>query len=145
MPEGLLLNQWEDNSMSTAIIPVTAGILGLIYFFLGMRVSKMRMDKQIGIGTGSNKTLNRVVRVHSNFIEYVPICLILLLIVQGLGANIWFILIMAILLIVARLMHAAGLSKTAGASLARRGGAALTYLVLLLLSLGSIFYAVSKL
>lgn len=145
MPEGLLLNQWEDNSMSTAIIPVTAGLLGLIYFFLSMRVSKIRMQKQIGIGSGSNKELNRAIRVHSNFIEYVPFCLILLLIMQGLGANIWFILIMAIVLIIARLMHAAGLSRTAGSSLMRRGGIILTYLILLLLSLGSIFYAVAKL
>jgi uncharacterized membrane protein YecN with MAPEG domain len=70
--------------MTLTILPIFLGIFTFFYLFLALRIGYMRgspvmkvffkMDKPI-----SDETLNRNVRAHGNFSEYVPIFSILLL------------------------------------------------------------------
>lgn len=70
--------------MTLTILPIFLGVFTFFYLFLALRIGYMRgspvmriffkMDKPI-----TEETLNRNVRAHGNFSEYVPIFSILLL------------------------------------------------------------------
>ena len=62
-------------------------------------------------------------RAHGNFIESVPIALILLFLFEHSGADHIYIHTFGILLVMSRIAHAYGLSKTAGRSIGRFYGA----------------------
>jgi uncharacterized membrane protein YecN with MAPEG domain len=50
-------------------------------------------------------------RVHANFAEYVPLCLVLLYLLQTQGTSYWFLHILGIGLLVGRVSHAYGVSR----------------------------------
>ena len=94
-------------------------------------ISRHRHRHRIGLGSGGDPVLARKIRVHANFIEFVPIALLLLGLLElaGLRAN-WLWMFGAVLLL-ARLMHAIGLSRHGGYSFGRFWGTVLTMLVVL--------------
>jgi uncharacterized protein len=55
------------------------GLLGIVYIVLGGLRRRHRRRARVGLGTGSDTALERAVRVHGNFAEYVPLFLVLLL------------------------------------------------------------------
>lgn len=114
--------------MSLAVIGVTAGLLGLLYVYLSFRISLMRMKKRVSLGDGGDTDLIQAVRAHANFIEYVPITLVLLLIAAFLEANIWLVTIGCIMLLVHRILHAIGMRPEGAVNPFRRSGALLTYI-----------------
>jgi len=123
-----------------AIIGITAGILGLFYAYLGLRISMMRMRLRISLGDGGNATLGQAVRAHANFMEYVPLTLVLLLIATAFQANVALIVAGCLLLLVHRVLHAIGMRPEGAVSRARRIGALLTYLTVMYLSIVCLFY-----
>ena len=64
------------------IIGYYAGLLGLLFIFLTLRIVRMRWKYKVGIGDGGEHVLAKAIRVHSNFIEYVPLALLLLYLVE---------------------------------------------------------------
>ena len=87
---------------------VCTGLLGLLYAALSYNVARVRGLKKISLGDGGDPQLLSAIRAHANFIEYVPLCLLLIYIlvdfygfrtVAGLSLG----------LLAARLLHAAGL------------------------------------
>ena len=125
-------------------MPVTllyAGLLGLVLLALSWNVVRLRRSLRIGLGDGANPELQRAVRVHGNFLEYVPLTLILiaLLEVDGL-ATLWLHLAGATLL-VCRLLHALGLGRSAGTSFGRFAGTLGTWIVLALLAATAVLRA----
>jgi len=65
--------------MIPIIVPTYAAILMLMFVLLSIRVVQMRASAKIGIGTGNDPAMERRIRVHGNFAEYVPLALLLLL------------------------------------------------------------------
>jgi len=65
------------------ITPLYAAIIALIFVGLSFRTLLLRRRLGIAIGTGKNPQLTRAMRVHSNFAEYVPISLILMILTLG--------------------------------------------------------------
>ena len=55
------------------IVPFYASLLAALYFFLSLRVIRMRRRERIALGDGENARLERAIRVHANFAEYVPL------------------------------------------------------------------------
>ena len=55
-----------------------AAVLALIYVGLSLYVVKGRWQHRAALGHGPDSVLERRVRMHGNFAEYVPIALILL-------------------------------------------------------------------
>jgi uncharacterized membrane protein YecN with MAPEG domain len=106
----------------------------LLMLLLAVRVVAYRRALQIGIGDGADKYLLRRMRAHGNFVEYVPMALLLmgLLEISGLSA-IWLWTVGGMLL-VARVLHAWGLSTRSGYSFGRFWGTLLTWIVLLLMA-----------
>ncbi len=115
-----------------------AGLCALLLIFLSLRVVRLRRALRVGIGSSGQEPLARAIRAHANFTEYVPLALILLAVAEFQGVAILWVHAAGQLLVVARLFHAHGLSSSAGRSLGRTAGTALTWLVLIALALTNI-------
>ena len=100
--------------MLLIISPLYASILALFYFGLSMWVVRGRWKFQVGLGTGESKELEKRVRVHGNFSEYIPLCLILLVITENADFPTWSIHTFGSLLILSRVSHLIGLGKSRG-------------------------------
>ena len=122
------------------ILALYAGLLGLVFIFLSYRVVAYRRSLRIGIGSGDNKDLNRAIRVHANFVEYVPIALVLLAVFELNQGNFIVSHICGALLLVGRLLHAYGLGKTVRVTFGRFIGTLLTWIVISFLSIANIYY-----
>ena len=109
-----------------------AGILTLIYLFLALNIIRLRWKHRVGLGTGEAEELNVAVRIHGNFIEYVPLALILFAMMEVQYAPLGLLHGLGIALVIARLCHAIGLTRSAGVSLPRTIGVLTTFAVLLL-------------
>lgn len=101
-----------------------AGILGLISLVLSAKAGSIRGKTGISIGDGGNQELLLAMRKHSNFVEYVPLLLILIgsLEVNGVGSQ--TIHIMGACLVVFRVAHAFGLQAGTMRGIGRFVGAA---------------------
>jgi hypothetical protein len=108
-----------------------AAISALLLVWLSARVIKGRVVFKVDIGDGGNEEMQRRIRVQANFIEYVPLALILIYFVQQAGYSIWIVHALGITLIVARVLHAMGLGSSSGVSKGRFLGASATFLLLL--------------
>lgn len=116
------------------IIGYYAGLLGLLFVFLTLRVVRLRWVYKVGIGDGGEHVLSKAVRVHSNFTEYVPLALLLIYMVEMQYTSLVLMHGLGGALFVARILHAFGLSKTSKTSFGRAGGTIITTLILALCS-----------
>lgn len=128
-----------------------AGLFGLAYAVLSWRVSSMRMSKKIPIFDGGDLEMGRTIRVHANFIEYVPIFLIMLLLYEVLGGSHTMAHLYGLVFLVGRILHSYGLGfaekyskdlKKVTNQQFRAVGAVLTYLILVLLSLSLLWKSI---
>lgn len=87
-----------------------------------------------------NGLLQRKVRAHGNFAEYVPHALLFVVALVSMQAQTWLVWLLGSLLTFARIAHALGLIKTYGPSPGRAIGFFLTWLVYLVGSLACIYY-----
>ncbi|HYA19946.1 MAG TPA: MAPEG family protein [Burkholderiales bacterium] len=107
-----------------------ASLLCLILIFLSYRVVRYRVKFKVGIGDGGHAELARAIRVQGNFVEYVPIALLMILLVELAGFSAWVIHPLGITLLGGRMWHAWGLGTSSGASLGRVAGTSSSWLVL---------------
>ena len=117
------------------ITSIYAALCSLLVLVLALRVAQFRNRQQIGIGDGGNRVLERRIRIHANAIENIPLVLILLGLVEASSVAPWILHTAGLTLVVARILHAYGLSRSAGRSFGRLYGVALTWVLLLGLSL----------
>lgn len=105
----------------------------LIFIFIGLTLAvvRHRRGKQIGIGDGGDRAMARWVRVHGNFVESATFGIPAMFGVVLAGAGSWAVHLVALLFIIGRLAHAQGLSSSAGSSIGRAAGMALTWTSLL--------------
>jgi hypothetical protein len=116
--------------MSAALI--TAGLLALLLLFLSAFVIAGRVKFKIDLGDGGNEQMRQRMRAQANFVEYVPIALILLMLMEtaAIGPG-WLAWATGATLVVARVWHAQGLLSSPGRSVGRFIGTNLTGLVIL--------------
>ena len=117
--------------MNPAITALYAGLLGLLYLVLCWQVVDHRRKGKVGIGTGGNPDLERAIRVHGNFAEYVPLFLVLLLLAELNGAAAWPLHALGGVFLASRIGHAYGLSRSGGVSRGRLYGTLFTWIALL--------------
>ena len=113
------------------ITAVYAAISALLVVALSFRVIRLRLSTRTGIGDGGHQDLARRIRAHANAVEYLPLALLLLLLVEWNQTLPLIVHGFGIVLVLGRLLHAVGLSRSAGASPARFIGMLLTLLCLL--------------
>ncbi len=95
-------------------VPVTAlyaSILAIFATLLSFHAGGFRGKIGISIlfGEPVNLELAQRVRVHQNFLEYVPLVLILMIALELVGGSATFLHIVGIALIISRVAHAVGL------------------------------------
>ncbi len=119
--------------MHSSVVLLYTGLHALLLIALSWNVVRLRQRHEVGIGTGSVHALERAVRVQANFCEYVPLALLLLALIE-FGSNVpaWVLHVLGLALLVGRVAHALGLTRSAGASRARVIGTLLTWIVLVL-------------
>jgi uncharacterized membrane protein YecN with MAPEG domain len=106
-----------------------AGLCGVLLVILYLRISQRRLTSKIGLGSGGDADLERRIRAHGNFIESVPMALVLLFLFEHAGAEPMYVHAFGIVLVLSRMAHAQGLSKSAGRSIGRFYGSIGTVLV----------------
>ena len=118
------------------VTPLYAGLLALWYVVLSVRVVGGRRGNKISLGDAGNPHMQRMIRAHGNFSEYVPLILLLMLMLE-IGGTTSFVLlhVFGITLVVARALHGIALSFTDQFFLGRFLGTVLTFLLLIVLGL----------
>jgi uncharacterized membrane protein YecN with MAPEG domain len=119
--------------MRTAALYV--GLFGILLIVLSLRVSFVRRDARVPVGDGDNEVLLRRIRAHGNFVEFVPIALLLLALAEHTGMGSLFIHLFGIVLLVGRISHAYGISQTNEVFVFRMIGSLATLTVIAILSL----------
>ena len=109
-----------------------AGILALIYVVLSIYVVMGRYKHRVIFGDDGNPDMVKRVRIHGNFVEYVPLTLLLLLMYEMQAGSIYMIHALGIAFVIGRLLHIFAL-KT-GFFPARGIGMVLTFAVIAILA-----------
>lgn len=110
------------------------GILALLYLVLGLQVSRLRRGHRVLFGDGDNIKLRSAIRAHGNFVEYVPIIVLMVAMLEMSGTPAATVHLLMGELLVARLLHPLGMyvgPRTLQFQICRVGGILLTLLVLL--------------
>lgn len=108
-----------------------AALLALLGLLLAWRVVLRRREASVGIGDGGDEELARRRRAQGNMLEYVPLALILFLVLELDRTAPWLLHVFGIVLVVSRVLHAWGISHSAGTSFGRLVGTVFTWLVML--------------
>jgi uncharacterized membrane protein YecN with MAPEG domain len=112
------------------IVPIYASLLAVLYLFLSIRVIRMRVANRIGLGDGRSPTLQRAIRVHANFSEYVPLALILILFVEMQHSLPALVHGLCLSLLIGRLIHSYAVSQEQENVRLRVAGMVLTFLTI---------------
>jgi uncharacterized protein len=124
----------EATMQLPSITAAYLGILGLLYTVLGLQVSRLRRGHQVLFGDGGNIKLRSAIRAHANFIEYVPIIVLMVAMLEMSGMPAVRVHLLMGALLVARLLHPLGMyvgPRTLAFQIYRVGGITLNWLVLL--------------
>jgi uncharacterized protein len=90
------------------------GILALIYAVLALQVARLRRDNRVLFGDADNGRLRTAIRVHANFIEYVPIITLLVALLEMSGAPTSRVHFLMGALLLSRLLHPMGMAARPG-------------------------------
>ena len=116
--------------MNLMVTPLYAGLLVLWFLVLSIRVIRRRGIDKIYLGDGGNSRIARIIRGHANFVEYVPLALLLMAMLELTHFSIYLLHGLGIVLLIARLLHGYAFSFTEKFVFGRVAGALLTFLVL---------------
>lgn len=112
-----------------------AGLLAPLFVLLSVRVIGRRRAARVAIGHGEDAMLLRRMRVHANFAEYVPISLVLMALLESMGANVYLLHGLGVTLLVGRTVHAFGVSQERENLTLRVTGMTMTFAVIVTASL----------
>lgn len=88
-------------------------ILALIYAALALQVIRLRRTNATPFDDGGNEGLRSAIRAHGNFMEYVPIIVLMIAFLEMSGASLRIHLLMGAL-VLSRLLHPLGMYATPG-------------------------------
>lgn len=128
--------------MQVPITALYAGILAIYAIWLSSRAGLMRGKVGISILHGDNLELAEKMRRHQNFVEYVPIALILIGVLEINGSNSIFLHGLGIALVIARVAHAKGLFHDNISHPLRAVGAGGTALITVIAGIAAIWTSV---
>lgn len=91
------------SSIETTII--FAAIFGILHVLFTLRVGAYRFSSKISMGDGDDRELRNRIRAHGNFIENVPIGLLLLLLNELNGLAESTLIVLGSIFLVSRILH----------------------------------------
>jgi len=130
--------------MQLPITALFAGVLAIFALVLSARAGSYRGKTGISIlfGEPQNMELAERVRAHQNFLEYVPMIVILMGVIELNGGSGTFLHSVGVLLIISRIAHAVGLKHDNMAHIGRLIGAGGTALITLVAAIYALWIAV---
>jgi len=132
------LNKGSMTVMLLTIVPVFSAFFAVMFVLLSINVIRARRKHKVGIGTGRNKSVERAMRVHANFAEYVPFALLLIALLELNKANSTLMIGLCSVLLVGRLVHAYGVSMENERFAFRVSGMMMTFAVILVAALANL-------
>lgn len=118
--------------------PIYAALLTLLYITLSFRVIGRRRSAKVSLGDGGDSVLNRRLRAHGNFAEYVPLGLLLMVLVELQDGAALLIHAIGLMLLIGRVAHARGLAGEPENFRYRKIGMQLTFTALLAGAVGNL-------
>lgn len=112
------------------VTPLYAAILAAVFLVLTARVVQLRNSTRVSLGDGGDISLQRAIRAHANFAEYVPLALLMLMILEASRFSIYLVHAIGVALVIARVLHGYALGFTREFRFGRFAGVALTVAVL---------------
>jgi len=92
------------------VTSIVAAVLTMVFIKLSFNVIRLRRKNKVSLGSGGHDDLERAVRAHGNFVEYVPFGIILIACLELNAAPWWLLAGGGITLIIGRLVHAIGMN-----------------------------------
>ena len=121
--------------MTLVSLPITAlyaALSGFLIIALAANVVRLRLAKKVSLGDGCHKDVSRAIRAHGNTIEYLPLALILMALLEINGGGSTALHSYGILLVGGRVVYSYGmLVPRSSANLARQLGVVTSWLVIL--------------
>jgi len=114
--------------MSASITTLYGAILGLIVITLAINVTVHRVKLRVPLGDGGNAEMRRMIRLHGNAAEYIPLAIALMLIYELNGGGPMALHIVGIALIAGRVIQTWGMWATDMTNIGRQIGQSLTWL-----------------
>ena len=121
--------------MISALYAVLGALL-LIKFSLD--VVKLRFQYKVAFGDGGFYQLQTAIRIHGNAVDYIPIGIILLIVMEMNGASGWLLHLCGAMLLIGRILHYFGLHERELRW--RKGGMGATYASLIIMIIGNLYY-----
>ena len=129
--------------LQTSICLAAAALL--INFWLGMRIGRLRHALKVSVGDGGDERIVRRMRAQANFVENVPVTLLLFALVEMAGkAGQWLAPLGAVFLL-GRVAHAFGMESDSGFRAGRPIGMLTAMATQLVLAVAGILIAVKVL
>ena len=116
------------------ITGIYVALATLLVLILAVRVSMGRHAAKVHIGDGGQSSLLLRIRAHGNAVEYLPLGLLLLLMLELNQTQPLWLHVFGCVLLIGRIAHAIGLSMSSQESVGRFLGTALTWGVMLVMA-----------
>ena len=116
------------------ITSLYAAIFAILIIFLAYKVVNFRRTKQVGLGDNGDESGILAIRAHANAVEYIPMIVILMALFESGDGNSMLLHGIGIIAVFARVIHAFGLSSSAGKSMGRFYGTLFTWVITLVLA-----------
>ncbi|HMS27930.1 MAG TPA: MAPEG family protein [Burkholderiaceae bacterium] len=117
--------------MTPTITALYAIVFVALMIALSTHVTMLRASTGISINDGGNREMALRMRRHGNFVENVPMIVLLMLLAELLGSGALWLHVAGLLLLTGRVMHAVGLQQDNAKTLLRILGGMLTKLAAL--------------
>jgi uncharacterized membrane protein YecN with MAPEG domain len=118
------------------------GLHLILLLVLSVLVVRQRRSHGVPLGDNDIPELTQAVRAFGNATEYIPAGLIAIAVLAMTNASPLVIHAVGLTLFIGRAAHAAGLSRTGGASLPRAAGVLVTWVAYIIAGVALIFYAI---
>jgi uncharacterized membrane protein YecN with MAPEG domain len=124
------------------VTAIFASILALMFIKLSFDVIRFRRKNKVALGGGSVEELERAIRAHGNFAEYVPLGLFLIGALELNEAPLELVAPLGVLLIAGRYFHAKGINQPPPEFTNRVRGMKLTFAALGMSAVANIAWVV---
>lgn len=120
-----------------------AAAAAIINIWIMIRVTSLRLSAKVIHGDGGNAPLLQRMRAHANFVENVPLALILIAVIEMTGKGGTWLAVVGAVFMLARVAHVIGMDRT-GPNPFRAAGTMITMLTHLGLAVMAVLIALGK-
>ena len=129
-------------SPAAQAVALWVGLHLILLLVLAVLVVRQRQRHEVLIGDGGVPGLTQATRAFGNATEYVPSSLVALAVLAMAGAPSLLIHLLGLVMLIGRVAHAIGLSRSGGVSALRTLGMVGTWLAYLAAAVSLLFYAI---